>query len=184
MAAQGSFSRRSFLAVLAGTASASVLAACSGGGASSPAPAGGQQPATSSTTTTSGAAATPAAAAQPASTTPVLVWQVLDYIPQTTQGVHDRFDAVSKEKGIAMQFEELPNNSSSDDRFNAAVQAGTPPDIWRLFDYQNQWWAVPYAVNCWPFHTRQDILDQNKLQWPKSWDEMLTQAKQITKPPF
>jgi len=199
-----------------------VLAACSGGGASSPAPAGGQQPATSSTTTTSGAAATPAAAAQPASTTPVLVWQVLDYIPQTTQGVHDRFDAVSKEKGIAMQFEELPNNSSSDDRFNAAVQAGTPPDIWRLFDYQNQywraqgqtvnvsdivqpfstqlggfwepsvltcsyqnqWWAVPYVVNCWPFHTRQDILDQNKLQWPKSWDEMLTQAKQITKPPF
>src|SRR5438067_13568289 len=94
MAAQGSFSRRSFLAVLAGTASASVLAACSGGGASSPAPAGGQQPATSSTTTTSGAAATPAAAAQPASTTPVLVWQVLDYIPQTTQGVHDRFDAI------------------------------------------------------------------------------------------
>ena len=41
-----------------------------------------------------------------------------------------------------MQFEELPNNSSSDDRFNAAVQAGTPPDIWRLFDYQNQYWRV------------------------------------------
>ena len=66
----------------------------------------------------------------------MLVWQTLDYIPQTTQGVHDRFDAVSKEKGITLQFEELPNNATSDDRFNAAIQAGTPPDIYRLFDYQ------------------------------------------------
>ena len=41
-----------------------------------------------------------------------------------------------------MQFEELPNNASSDDRFNAAIQAGTPPDMYRLFDYQNQYWRV------------------------------------------
>jgi multiple sugar transport system substrate-binding protein len=212
------FSRRNFLTVLAGTASASVLAAC-GGGSQGPTPSGGQAPTPASTT---GAAATPATAAQPAAGTPVLVWQGLDYIPQTTQGVHDRLDAVSKDKGLTLQFEELPNNSSADDRFNAAIQAGTPPDIYRVFDYQvqywraqgqtvditdivqpfsqqlggfwqpavltssyqNQWWAAPFAVNCWPFHTRQDILDQNNLQWPKSWDDMLAQAKQLTKPPF
>jgi multiple sugar transport system substrate-binding protein len=214
------FSRRSFLTALAGTASASVLAACGGGGGSTaPASSGGQTPAPA---TTSGAAATSAGAVKPAAGTPILVWQTLDYIPSTTQGVHDRFDAVSKDKGLTLQFEELPNNATSDDRFNAAVQAGTPPDIYRLFDYQiqywrvqgqtvdlsdvvqpftsqlggfwqpavltcsyqNKWWAVPYAVNCWPFHARQDVLDQNKTQWPKDWDELLSQAKQVTKPPF
>src|SRR5919199_411102 len=100
------FSRRSFLTALAGTASASVLAACGGGGGgatTAPAPSSGQAPAT-----TTGAAATPATAAKPAAGTPVLVWQTLDHIPSTTQGVHDRFDAVSKEKGLTLQFEELP----------------------------------------------------------------------------
>jgi multiple sugar transport system substrate-binding protein len=218
MATQHGFSRRNFLAVLAGTAGASVLAACGGGGASTPAASGGQPTAGSA----SGAAATPATAAKPAAAGNVLVWQTLDYIPQTTQGVRDRFDAVSKDKGLTLQFEELPNNQSSDDRFNAAIQAGTPPDIYRVFDYQVQywraqgqtlditdivqpftnqqggfwqpailtssyqgrWWGVPYTVNCWPFHVRQDLLDQNKLQWPKNWDEMLAQGKQLTKPPF
>jgi hypothetical protein len=116
------FSRRSFLTALAGTASASVLAACGGGGGTTTtAPSGGQTPAPATTT---GAAATPAGAAKPAAGTPVLVWQTLDYIPSTTQGVHDRFDGISKDKGLTLQFEELPNNSTSDDRFNAAVQAG------------------------------------------------------------
>ena len=68
-----------------GTASASVLAACTGGGASGPA-----QPAASSRPQLPrqpppAAAATPAAAANPLKY-PVLVWQELDYIPQTTQG--------------------------------------------------------------------------------------------------
>jgi len=228
MATDRSFSRRNFLAVLAGAAGASVLAGCSGGGSGTgaaaqptqaPAPAAGGAAAP---TTAGAAAATPAAQAQPAASGTVVVWQGLDYIPQTTQFVHERFDAVAKDKGLTLQFEELPNNSSAEDRFNAAVQAGTPPDIYRVFDYQVQywrtqnqtieitdlvkpyttqqggfwqpavltssyqdkWWAVPFAVNCWPFHTRQDILDQNSLKWPANWDELRAQGKQLTKPPF
>jgi multiple sugar transport system substrate-binding protein len=225
MPSDRSFSRRNFLAVLAGTATASVLAACGGGG-------GGAQPAGGGATPAAGggqAAATPAAGAtpatggaQPAASGTVVVWQTLDYIPQTTQFVHERFDAVAKDKGLTLQFEELPANQTSDDRFNATIQAGSPPDIWRAFDYQiqywrtqgqtleltdivqpfsqqqggfwqpailthsfqNKWWAIPYVVNCWPFHARQDILDQNSLKWPASWDEVRSQGKQLTKPPF
>jgi multiple sugar transport system substrate-binding protein len=223
MATERSFSRRNFLTVLAGTATASVLAACSGGaqpgsGGAAQSSGGGQPAPTSA----AAAGATPAAPAKPAASGPVVVWQGLDYIPQTTQFVHERMDAVAKDKGLTLQFEELPNNASSDDRFNAAIQAGTPPDIYRVFDYQNQywrvqnqtveltdivgpyanqqggfwqpaqltcsyqgkWWAAPFAVNCWPFHARQDMLDANNLKWPATWDEVRTQGKQLTKPPF
>src|SRR5437762_13533963 len=116
----------------------------------------------------------------------------------------ERFEAVGKEKGFPITFEDIPNNPQGNDSLLAAVQAGTPPDIWRTYDYQVQywraqnqvadltdlvapyasqqggywpagqitcsfqgkWWAMPYAVNCWPFHVRQDILDQNNLKFP------------------
>jgi multiple sugar transport system substrate-binding protein len=227
MAAERSFSRRNFLAGLAGAATASVLAGCGGGGGGQPA--GGGAPTAQSgggaqapAPTTAAAGATPGTPAQPAASGTVVVWQGLDYIPQTTQYVHERLDAVAKDKGLTLQFEELPNNASSDDRFNAAVQAGSPPDLYRVFDYQNQywraqgqtvditdivgpfagqqggfwepaqltcsyqgrWWAAPYAVNCWPFHARQDLLDANNLKWPATWDEVRAQGKQLTKPPF
>jgi multiple sugar transport system substrate-binding protein len=102
------------------------------------------------------------------------------------------------------------------------VQAGTPPDIYRNFDYENQfwriqgqtvdvtdivkpvstqqggfwqpvegtlmfdgkWWGVPMAVNCWPMHVRQDLLDKAGLKYPKNWDEFRTQGKQLTKAPL
>src|SRR5436853_602064 len=39
-------------------------------------------------------------------------------------------------------FDELPNNPTGENRFLAAVQAGTPPDIWRVYDYQTQYWRI------------------------------------------
>jgi multiple sugar transport system substrate-binding protein len=142
--------------------------------------------------------------------------------PQVTAGMNDRFSAVATEKGIQLNFEELPGGAASDDRFKAAVQAGTPPDIFRNFDYQNQfwriqgqtvdvsdivnpvksqqggfwqpvegtliydgkWWGVPMAVNCWPFHVRQDLLDKAGLKYPKNWEEVRTQGKELTKAPL
>ena len=212
---QRPFSRRTFLTVLAGAASGSVLAACGGGApATSPTSAPAAKP-------TTAAAATPAAG-QPAAGGQVVVWQTVDYLPQTTALIKDRFEQVARQKGFTIAFEELPNNPQGENRFNAAVQAGTPPDIWRVYDYQTQywrtqgqtadltdlvqpfstqqggywppveqtcafqgrWWAVPYAVNCWPFHVRQDVLDKNNLKYPENWDQVRQQGKQLTKPPL
>jgi len=237
MASDRMFSRRGFLGVLAGAATASVLAAC-GSSASQPAatsapakpaeakPTEAAKPAApaaaAQATTAPAAASKPAEAAKPAAGGTVVIWQPLDYLPQVTAGMNDRFTAVAKEKGFQINFEELPSGQASTDRFKAAVQAGTPPDIYRLFDYENQffriqgqtsdvsdivnpvtsqqggfwqpveltvkynnqWWGVPQAVNCWPFHVRQDLLDKASLKYPKDWDELRQQGKQLTKAPL
>jgi multiple sugar transport system substrate-binding protein len=218
MATQRAFSRRRFLGALVGTATASVLAAC-GGGAGAPAkPTEAPKPA-------GAPAAAPAAspaAAPAAAGGEVVVWQTVDYIPAVTQLINERYTSVGQQKGFKVTFEELPNTAAGADRFNAAVQAGTPPDIWRVFDYQTQYWRIqgqtadvtdlvkpyttqaggywqpveltckfqdkwygmPQAVNCWPMHVRQDILDKAGLKYPKDWDEFRTQGKQLTKPPL
>jgi multiple sugar transport system substrate-binding protein len=210
---QRRFSRRRFFGVLGTVASASVIAACGNRTTSQP-----SAPAPT---------AAPAAGAATASATgsnggPVVVWQTVDYIPSVTQLLRERFSAVAQEKGIQLTFEELPSGQASTDRFNAAVQAGTPPDIWRVFDYQTQYWRIqgqtldltdivkpfasqqggfwepveltamfdgkwygaPMAVNCWPFHVRQDLLDANGLAYPRSWTEFREQGRQLTKPPL
>jgi len=229
MASGQQFSRRSFLGVLASTATATVVAACGGGQAPAPAkppeaakPTEAPKPAAPVATTAPAAAATPATAAKPAAGGPVVAWFGLDYIPQVTQFMNERFTAVSKEKGFSLTFEELPSGPASTDKFNAAVQAGTPPDIYGVFDYQTQYWriqgqtvdvtdivkpfatqaggfwqpveltckfqdkwyGVPRAVNCWPFHVRQDLLDQNGLKYPKDWNEFREQGKKLSKPPL
>lgn len=243
MATERMFSRRGFLGVLATTATATVLAACGGGGGGAPAAKPTEAPKAAEPTKPAGApaattapAAAPAAAAAPtaagaAAAAPalkpvagqnVVVWQFIDYLPEVTKLINDRFTAVSKDKGFTISFEEVPNNPQGEDKHRAAVQAGTPPDIWRAFDYQIQfwriqnqtadltdlvkpfstqqggywppvaqtiqyqdkWWAIPYAVNCWPLHTRQDILDQNNLKYPKDWNEFRAQGKQLTRPPL
>jgi ABC-type glycerol-3-phosphate transport system substrate-binding protein len=152
---------------------------------------------------------------------PVVVWQAVDYLVDVTGLMKARFEAVAKEKGIQLTFEEIAGNVAGD-RFTAAIQANTPPDIWRLFDYETQYWrrqnqiidvseivkpasaqkggfwpaveatasfqgkwySVPMAVNCWPMHVRQDLLDKAGVQYPKNWEEFRQQGRQLTKPPL
>ncbi len=188
------------------------------------APAAGATPGAAGATpaSTAAAATAPALAIKPVPGQQVVVWQTVDYLPQTTSLIKDHFTQVAQQNGFTISFEELPNNPQGYDRHNAAVQAGTPPDIWRVYDYQTQfwraqgqtadvtdlvkpfstqqggywqpvidtcvyqdkWYAAPYAVNCWPFHVRQDLLDQAWLKYPKDWDEFRAQGKQLTKPPL
>ncbi len=223
MAERRHLTRRGFLGVMASTAAASLVAACGGGAAPAPKteakPTEAPKPAAPAAPA---AAATPATAAKPAAGGPVIVWSPVDFNPDVTGAINERFSAVSKEKGIQLTFEELPSGPASTDKFNAALQAGTPPDIWRVFDYQTQfyriqgqtvdltdivqpltskaggywqsveqtckfqdkWYGVPMAVNCWPMHVRQDVLDKSNLKYPKDWAEFREQGKQLTKPPF
>jgi multiple sugar transport system substrate-binding protein len=235
--------RRSLLGALAGTAAAAALVACGGQPASptaapkaaeptkpAAAPAATTAPAAkpaeptkpAAATTAPAAAATQPPAAKPAAGgAPVQIWSGVDYLPAVTGLLKERFEAVAKEKGFSIVFEELSGPGSAD-KFPAAVAAGTPPDIWPVFDYQTQywriqgqtldvtdivkpftsqaggfwrpveltcvyqgkWWAVPRAINCWPFHVRQDLLDQAGFKWPKDWDEFRQQGRQLTKAPL
>src|SRR5262249_31935044 len=103
----------------------------------------------------------------------------------------------------------------------AAIEAGNPPDVTRLYESNVQYYAagghlldltdlvdkmrrepkgifesamssvvykgramgVPLAVNPWPVHTRMDLLEQAKLEYPKTWDEFIETSKKIQSPP-
>jgi multiple sugar transport system substrate-binding protein len=43
--------------------------------------------------------------------------------------------------------------------------------------------GVPLAVNPWPMHTRLDLLEQAKLEYPKTWEEFAETSKKIQSPP-
>ena len=43
--------------------------------------------------------------------------------------------------------------------------------------------GVPLAVNPWPVHTRLDLLEKAKVEYPKTWDEFIETSKKIQEPP-
>jgi multiple sugar transport system substrate-binding protein len=205
-----------------------LLAACGQQAAATPtaAPAGATPaPAAKPTTapavapTTAGAAAATPAPAAAKGGPKISIWIDTDYLPATTDNMQKIFQEYGTAKNVTIDFNAKSNMG---DQLNAAVQAGTPPDIWRSFDYSCQYWhaqdqaydvtnivnqhkgeagglweyvldtvtskgkmyASPYAVNAWPLHTRQDVLDkENGGKWPDTWDDFRILGKKVTKAP-
>jgi multiple sugar transport system substrate-binding protein len=50
--------------------------------------------------------------------------------------------------------------------------------------YDGKFWGVPYAINPWPMHVRMDVLEDNGLEYPKTWDEFVETCLKVQKPPF
>jgi multiple sugar transport system substrate-binding protein len=232
-------SRRRFLTIGVGAAGAAVLAACGAAPAPTATPAAKTTAPAAAPTNTPAAAAAPAAAkpteapkpadaAKPAAAAPasaggargkVTVWQGQDYILEVTALMKTIMEDTAKKENIEFVFEE--KTGAWNDQLLAAVQAGTPPDIHRVFDYQAQywrgqnqsvevtdvagklrtqeggyfdyiqsadawqgkWWAIPFAINAWPLHVRQDLMDAKGVKWPANWDEFRATAKAIQDPP-
>lgn len=49
--------------------------------------------------------------------------------------------------------------------------------------YKGRAMGVPLAVNPWPVHARLDLLEQAKVDYPKTWDEFVETSKKIQSPP-
>src|SRR6266446_39120 len=49
--------------------------------------------------------------------------------------------------------------------------------------YKGRALGVPLAVNPWPVHARLDLLEQAKVEYPKTWDEFIETSKKIQSPP-
>jgi len=111
-------------------------------------------------------------------------------------------------------------NEQFNAKLAAAIEAGNPPDVTRLYESNVQFYAfgghlldvhdlvekmrrepkgifesamasvlvkgramgVPLAVNPWPVHARMDLLEQAKLEYPKTWDEFIETSKKIPVP--
>ena len=50
--------------------------------------------------------------------------------------------------------------------------------------YDGKYWSVPFAINPWPMHVRTDVLEDNGVDYPKTWDEFVETCLKIQKPPF
>jgi len=49
--------------------------------------------------------------------------------------------------------------------------------------YKGRAMGAPLAVNPWPVHARLDLLEQARLEYPKTWDEFIETSKKIQSPP-
>ena len=54
----------------------------------------------------------------------------------------------------------------------------------RAVGHQGKHWGVPFAINPWPMHVRVDILEQNGVDYPRTWDAFVETCKKVQKPPF
>lgn len=221
--------RRSMLGLVGGVTLAGLLSACGSSTSTS-----GAAPTTAAGATTAPTAAASSGASAPAPTqalvaqgaassapgNAVVMWYGTDYLAATTDSLKAMLGDFTAKTKIPTDFE-LKNGSWAD-QLNAAVQAGSAPDVWQTYDYQAQYWnaqgqaldvtdvinkysnqkggffpyvsatitakgkvyATPLATNTWPFHVRQDILDQkNGGKWPETWDDMRIAGKSVTNAP-
>ena len=63
-------------------------------------------------------------------------------------------------------------------------QGGLFDSCLRALEYERRYWGVPFAINPWPMHARLDVLEQNGLDYPRTWDAFVETCKKIQKPPF
>ncbi|MCL5110708.1 MAG: extracellular solute-binding protein [Chloroflexi bacterium] len=49
--------------------------------------------------------------------------------------------------------------------------------------HQGKYYAVPFTVNPWVLHAREDLLKAAGVQYPKTWDEMIGMSDKVSKPP-
>ena len=50
--------------------------------------------------------------------------------------------------------------------------------------HEGKYYGVPYALNPWPMHVRNDVLEQHGLEYPRTWDDFVETSLKIQKPPF
>jgi multiple sugar transport system substrate-binding protein len=54
----------------------------------------------------------------------------------------------------------------------------------RAVGYEDRYWGVPFAINPWPMHARLDVLEDNGVDYPRTWDAFVETCLKIQKPPF
>jgi multiple sugar transport system substrate-binding protein len=63
------------------------------------------------------------------------------------------------------------------------VQGGLFPNSVQNVMHDGKAWAVPQSVSPWSMITRLDLLEQAKVEHPKTWPEFIEVCKKLQKPP-
>ncbi|PYM66359.1 MAG: hypothetical protein DMD79_03010 [Candidatus Rokuibacteriota bacterium] len=153
----------------------------------------------------------------------LVFWQIPNFTPLADQLQKEQFYEFAKQAGLKEADVEyaVVANEGMQDKLAAALEAGNPPDVLRLYESNVQYYAAqghlldvtdlvdrmrrepkgifesamtsvlykgrafgaPLAVNPWPVHARIDLLEQAKVDYPKTWDEFVETSKKIQSPP-
>ena len=153
----------------------------------------------------------------------IVFWHVPNFTPLADELQKQQVYEFAKQAGIKDTEVEYATvaNEQFDAKLAAALEAGNPPDVTRLYESNVQFYAagghlldvndlvekmrrepkgifesamaavlykgramgVPLAVNPWPVHARLDLLEQAKVEYPKTWDEFIETSKKIQSPP-
>ncbi len=153
----------------------------------------------------------------------LVFWQLPNFTPLADQLQKEQVYEFAKSAGLKDSEVEYATvaNEGFLEKLAAALEAGNPPDVARLYEsnvqfyasqghlldvtdivdrmrrepkgifessliavrYKGRAYGVPLAVNPWPVHTRIDLLEQHKLEYPKTWEEFIEACKTIQSPP-
>ena len=153
----------------------------------------------------------------------IVFWHVPNFTPLADELQKQQVYEFAKQAGVKESEVEYATvaNEQVQPKLAAAIEAGNPPDVMRLYESNVQFYAagghlldvhdivekmrrepkgifesamasvvykgramgVPLAVNPWPVHARLDLLEQARLEYPKTWDEFIETSKKIQSPP-
>ena len=153
----------------------------------------------------------------------IVFWHVPNFTPLADELQKQQVYDFAKQAGVKESEVEYATvaNEQVQPKLAAAIEAGNPPDVMRLYESNVQFYAagghlldvhdivekmrrepkgifesamasvvykgramgVPLAVNPWPVHARLDLLEQARLEYPKTWDEFIETSKKIQSPP-
>jgi multiple sugar transport system substrate-binding protein len=54
----------------------------------------------------------------------------------------------------------------------------------RSIGYDERYSGVPFAINPWLMHARIDLLEEHRLDYPRTWDAFVETCLKVQKPPF
>src|SRR5262245_44166638 len=153
----------------------------------------------------------------------IVFWHVPNFTPLADELQKQQVYEFAKQAGVKEADVEYATvaNEQFNAKLAAALEAGNPPDVTRLYESNVQFYAagghlldvhdvvekmrrepkgifesamisvvyrgramgVPLAVNPWPVHARLDLLEQARLEYPKTGDEFIETSKKIQSPP-
>src|SRR5499433_274220 len=153
----------------------------------------------------------------------LVYWHLPNFTPLADQIQKEQVFEFAKQAGLKESEVEyaVVANEQATAKLAAAIEAGNPPDVIRLYEsnvqfygsqghlidmtdmvakmrrepkgifessmtavmYKGRALGVPLAVNPWPVHARLDLLEQAKVDYPKTLDEFIETSKKIQSPP-
>ncbi|HEY8476943.1 MAG TPA: extracellular solute-binding protein [Chloroflexota bacterium] len=199
-------------------ASVSIVAACQSGSAPAPTSAPSGQ------TGSQGGEQKPAATQGPAQVSggklKLSVWNSPSFNQVADEAIGNVFKEWGEKNNVEIDYQVIPETERRQ-RYTAALEAKTPPDIAYTFEaelqfyraqdllvditpviqeanklegglfesallnvtFEGKHYGVPFVVNPWVMHVRTDILEQAGVEYPKTWEDVITISDKVSKPP-